>query len=76
MFRWLILALFLYLVFKYASYLMELVGAKSSSSSSGKFKSNSNNSSSNERVDVKYNPGKKEKRYDEGEYIDYEEVKD
>lgn len=72
MFRWLILSLFLYLVFKYANYVIGLFSSQGSSSG-GSFQKKRN---SEPRINVKYNPNEKSKSFDEGEYIDFEEVKD
>lgn len=72
MFKWLILFVFLYLVFKYANYLIGLFSSQGSGSGSGSFQNNRNEP----RVNVKYNPNKENKNFDDGEYIDFEEVKD
>lgn len=72
MFKWLILFVFLYLVFKYANYLIGLFSSQGSGSGSGSFQNNR----SEPRVNVKYNPNKENKNFDDGEYIDFEEVKD
>lgn len=74
MFKWFILFVFLYLVFKYANYLIGLFSSQGSGSGSGS--GTFQNKRNEPRVDVKYNPNKENKNFDDGEYIDFEEVKD
>ncbi|MEX0813116.1 MAG: hypothetical protein WD048_12935 [Chitinophagales bacterium] len=71
MYRWLLLLLFFYLVYKYANYLIGLFSSQGSSDG-GSFKKNSEDP----KINVKHNPNESSKNFDEGEYIDFEEVKD
>lgn len=68
MFRWLLLALFLYLLFKYAGYLLGLFGSKNSKLN--------NEDDGKSKMNVKYSPSEKKFNHEEGEYIDFEEVKE
>ncbi len=66
--RYLVIFLLAYLVYKYFRYLYRLLGFSSKSSSEA------NREQSNLRVD--HDPNSEKKNFSEGEYIDYEEVKE